>query len=248
MKLKTILSSIAVVTSAFTFNTQAEIIPGTSLSINLESANIVGSGRNLNMHRVPVVDIDTGETTLIDAAFKFSYTPSEGMEFVQISSAAVSPPMSVANIIPGVYKSQEGYCYKLEGPNLLDSNRSLYTFRGDGADTFASDCRNDGDDLTIQIVSGSATNHPDIGHREIVGHLPENYTYGYIANAADSNDAFRYYNNNSSTWAWSANKLIGVRQSGEQFIVGLFSEGVDNSGNIVDFDVPRQTVILTKIN
>lgn len=74
---------IKLVVAAFTFtlvslmsvNTFAEVVPGTTFSINFESANVVGSGRNINMHRVPVTDIDSGQTTLFDVAFKFTFSP-----------------------------------------------------------------------------------------------------------------------------------------------------------------------------
>ena len=46
---------------------------------------------------------------------------------------------------------------------------------------------------------------------------------------------------------WDQNELIGVRQSGDQSNIGLFSEGGDNNDIPNDFKDPRETVILTKI-
>ena len=107
--------------------------------------------------------------------------PQDGLIFEQITSATVSPPISVANIIPGVYSSQKGYCYILEGPTALNSNRSVYTIRSilvDGCNANSSRA------FSAQIVSGLAVNHPDIGERDIVSNLKDDYVYGYIANGA----------------------------------------------------------------
>ena len=139
----------------------AEVIPGTTLSIHFESGNVVGSGRNINMHRVPVVNIDTGQTTLFDVAFRFTYNPADGFIFEQISSVAVSQPVPVTNITPGVYKTQQGLCYILEGPSMIDNNRSLYTIRG--IDNTASlECPTSKDRFAATIVSGSAAGHPPL--------------------------------------------------------------------------------------
>lgn len=224
--------------SLLSVNVFAEVVPGTTFSINFESANVVGSGRNINMHRVPVTDIDTGQTTLFDVAFKFTFSPDAGLIFEQISSVTPSQPISVANIVPGLYMTQNNRCYLLEGPSLLNQNRSLYTIRGVGGDASAS-CRQV-DSFTATIISGSATGHPDIGSREIVPNLSETFVYGVISGSGTFRGAI--INNE-----WQQNEIIGVRQSGDQLIIGLFSEGIDASGTPVDFKDPRESAILTKI-
>lgn len=231
-------TSLGLAVSCALLPVSAEVIPGTSLSINFESSHIVGSGRNLNMMRIPVTNIDTGEITLIDASFKFTFDPNDGFTFGRIISAAISPPITaVANVIPGVYISQRGYCYQLEGPTALNANRSLYTFRA----VFNNGCNaNTAGSFTAQIASGVANGHPDIGEREIVPNLADTYVYGVVANG--ETDSRPEVNT-----TWQANELIGVRQSGEQLILGLFSEGIDNAGSPVDFKGPRETVILTKL-
>ena len=239
MNKKQIFSLLTITISSVFLPASAEVIPGTNLSVNFESAHIVGSGRHLNMQRVPVIDIDTGVTTLFDASFKFTFNPTEGLIFDQITSAAVSPPIAVANIISGIYSTQGGFCYILEGPTALDTSRSLYTFRGYKDENI---CRFSLDGFTAQIVSGSANGHPDIGGREIVPNLQDNYVYGFIANKATFSTSFPINLN------WEQNELIGVRQSGDQLIIGLFSEGVDNNDSPNDFKDPRETAILTKVN
>ncbi len=49
----------------------AETIPGTNYSIHFESAFIVGAGRNINVYRLPVVNVLTNEVALYDVYFEF---------------------------------------------------------------------------------------------------------------------------------------------------------------------------------
>lgn len=238
MNKKQIFALLGLLTSSALLPASAEVIPGTDLSVFFGSGHIVGSGRHLNMSRVPVVDINTGQTTFYDASFKFTLDPQDGLIFEQITSAIVSPPIAVANIIPGIYSTQKGYCFSLEGPTALDSNRSVYTFRAvvvDGCNANSSRT------FAAQIASGLAAGHPDIGDRDIVPNLMNDYVYGYIATG--STDGRPEINT-----AWGQNELLGVRQSGDQLIVGLFSEGVDTNGLPNDFSRPKETVILTKVS
>ncbi len=238
MNKKQIFGLLGLMASSAIVPAIAEVIPGTTLSVHFESGQVVGSGRHLNMTQIPVINIDTGERTLYDAAFKFTFDPGEGFIFEQITSVAISPPVSVANIVPGVYKSQSGRCFLLEGPSQLNANRSMYTLRG-AVQNEVTNCPTNGGGFTAQIISGAATNHPDIGDRDIVSNLQDTYVYGVIANAQTVNLEI---NGN-----WDQNELIGIRQSGDQLIVGLFSDGVDNNDVPNDFKDPRETVILTKV-
>lgn len=234
MKTKAIISALSVGLACFLpAGLSAEVIPGTNLSVHFESGNVVGSGRNINMHRVPVVDVNTGQTTLFDVAFRFTFNPADGFIFEQISSVTPSPPVPVTNITPGLYKNQVGTCYLLEGPSMIDANRSLYTIRGVNRD-FSANCGGL-DRFTASVVSGPAIGHPDIGSREIVSSLVNNYVYGFIS----ENDAAG--GTGSITPNWQQNELIGLRQSGDQLIIGLFSD------NGADFKDPVETAILTKV-
>ncbi|HEB78250.1 MAG TPA: hypothetical protein ENI90_06975 [Methylothermaceae bacterium] len=96
--------------------------------------------------------------------------------------------------------------------------------------------------LTAQIVSGAATGHPDIGQREIASFLSDQYVYGVISHGGDP-----LRNNADISRSWQENELIGLRQSGDKLIVGLFSEGVDNEGKPQDFKDPVETAILTRV-
>lgn len=153
----------------------AEVIPGTNLSIDFHSGHVVGAGRNINMIRIPVTDINTGQTALYDATFKFTFLLNQGFVFEKISSVAPSLPNLVrsADITPGLYRTQSGLCLLLEGPTLLNQSRSLYTFRGIGGTVSGINCGS-GANFSAQIVSGSAAGHPDIGGRDVVPSLTEN--------------------------------------------------------------------------
>jgi len=227
---------VGLVTTSVFNSVSAEVISGTNLSVNFESGHIIGSGRNINMNRVPVVNIDTGETVFYDASFKFTFSPSSGLIFEQISSAAISPPLSSSNLIPGVYQGDVGAAeYTLSEPSLLSDGRLLYTLRRS----------NTTGGFNAQIVTGSTENHPDIGAREIVANLSPTYTYGVIASAAssgDGNSSFRPFNEK-----WLENQLIGIRQTGDTLSVILFSEGVDSDNEPQDFSAQRSGAVLSKV-
>ncbi len=223
---------------AFTFASMlpatsfAEVVPGTDLSVDFHAGHVVGAGRNINMLRVPVTDINTGQTTLWDATFKFTFLPSEGFVFEEISSAAISQPVrAITDIATGLYKTQDNFCYLLEGPTILDADRSLYTIRG----VTETGCSSGADALAAQIVSGPASGHPDIGARDIVPNLPNTWVYGYLSSG--SRLAGTLINRDD----WDLNELIGLRQSGEQLILGLFSK------DGADFKDPVKSAILTRV-
>ncbi|MBX3629192.1 MAG: hypothetical protein KF908_04615 [Nitrosomonas sp.] len=230
MRTKAIISTFSVGLACFLpTGLSAEVIPGTDFSIDFHAGHVVGAGRNINMIRVPVTDVNTGQTTLWDATFKFSFIPTQGFVFEEISSVSPSQPGSITDIVPGLYRTQQGRCLLLEGSTLLDGNRSLYTIRGVQEEGCGAQ-----DNFSAQIVSGIASGHPDIGERDIVINLSDNWTYGFMADRASNSSG-------STLQPFSQNHLIGIRQSGEQLILGRFSDGG------ADFKDPVQTLILTRL-
>lgn len=168
--------------------------------------------------------------------FKFTFDADRGLIFQEISSAAVSPPLlSTTNLIPGVYQGRGGYCYVLEEPTLLTNNHSLYIFKSHNE----GNCQNSGG-FSSQITSGLSVDNPEFGAREIVPNLKDSFVYGVISETTTSRNPT--INSN-----WQGNELIGLRQAGNDLVVGLFSDGVDNNGNIVDFKEPRGTIVLKKL-
>jgi hypothetical protein len=223
----------AVAGSMFAGPAVSEVIPGTNLKIDFHAGHVIGNGRHVNMLRVPVTDINTGQTTLFDVSFRFSFLPNQGFTFEEIASVAISQPVqTIMNIRTGLYRTQDGTCYVLEGPTILNDSRSLYTFRGIQADG----CR--GDQLTAEIVSGPAAGHNGIGTREIVPHLSDDWTYGFLASRSSGGSGGLI-----NRYIWHTNALIGIRQSGEQLILGRFTD----EGTGADFREPLQTVILTRV-
>lgn len=83
----------------------AEVVPGTDFSIDFHAGHVVGAGRNINMIRVPVTDVNTGQTTLWDATFKFSFIPNQGFVFEEISSVSPSQPGSITDVVPGLLQN-----------------------------------------------------------------------------------------------------------------------------------------------
>jgi len=214
---------------------QSEIIPGTTVSVHFESTHIVGSGRSLNMHRVPVIDVNTGQTTYYDVSFDFTLNPEKGLIFEQMSSVAISPPLiSTTNLVSGRYQDGKGYCYDLETPTFFSDSRSLYIFKAVGC------TESENFSFTAQIISGPAVEHPGIGHRPIVAHLPDTYVYGIIATRPAHGAALIGYN-------WEAKEIIGLMQTGDNLTVALFTDGQDSDDNWNDFSIPVETVILEKM-
>ena len=113
----------------------------------------------------------------------------------------------------------------------MDADRSIYTIRG----IVETGCNNVIDTLAAQIVSGPASGHPDIGTRDIVPNLSNTWVYGYLSSGSRLSGSLINRDD------WDLNELIGLRQSGEQLILGLFSK------DGADFKDPVKSAILTRV-
>ncbi len=213
------------------FPAHSERVSGTNLSVHFESAQITGTGTDVKMHRVPVINLKTGKTTFYDAVFKFTFTPGVGLEFVRISSANVSPPLPASNLRTGIYKNIEGRCYRLAGPTELSNGRVLYTLSPVVDETI--DCTRSVM-FSAQFVTGKPVGHPDIGGREIASSLTEDYVWGLVATAGICSG--------TPSCNWDTSELVGLRQNGEQLILALFS-----SYRGEDFTAPVDSTVLTRI-
>lgn len=209
----------------------ADVVPGTTADIHFESAHLIGSGREVHARRLPVVDTDSGAITYYDTVFRLSQV--NGRFVMDLTSAQQSPRVEgFDNIRPGVYQDSNSACYALGGPTLLTDGRRLYTLDGT---TEPAGCYQGTSTFRAQFLSGPPAGHPDIGGREIARSLKSTYLYGYIATSAN--------------WArggvdtdWEENELLGVRQSGNQLILGDFTDSDQ------DFADPRKTAILTRVS
>jgi hypothetical protein len=198
----------------------AEVITGTNLSINFESANIVGSGRYINIHRLPVMNTNDGNITHYDASLKFAFHNGE-LIFERISSAKISPPLNSLNYIPGTYKDTSGSEYTLQEPSYLSGGRLLYTLFKSG--------------FSLQFVSGSPVGNPDIAHREIINSLNDTYSYGLIIDQT----CCGVFGDTDKLWL--ENQLIGVRQNNNNLQITLFTEGSE------DFNYQIAGAVLTRV-
>jgi len=209
-------------------NAFAELIPGTDYSVHFESGNIIGTGRSINMHHIPVIDTGTGTTTFYDISFEFTYTPATGLEFNRTSSAALSPLLSSSNLIPGTYKDETGYTFVLDGPSSLPNNRLLYTLSGNAFST--------------HIITGSVYGHPDIGGRAIIDSLSDTLAYGLIAVGYGQDT---YIPNGYLLRYWPTNGIVGLRQTGNTLTISLYSFRDD--GVMTDYSSPKLGVTLTRV-
>jgi len=235
---KLLFNGFLATTLSFSVMPAQSEIPGSSPCVHFESTLSVGAGHTVNMHNVPVKDVN-GDTTYYDLSFGFTFSPENGVSFETISSPIISPPViSATSLVAGRYKDTKGYCYELAGPTFFSETRSLYHFKV-VVDT-NNGCpipRNHGYNLTAQLISGTAVGHPIIGHRAIVEHLQNTYIYGIIADAQNSNYP-------SIDKNWKSNEIIGLMRSSNGLIIARFTDDKDSKGNWKDSKFPVKMVIL----
>ncbi|MDT8363916.1 MAG: hypothetical protein RQ714_04620 [Nitrosomonas sp.] len=205
---------------------QAEEVPGTNLDVQFQSGHIVGSGRKINMLRIPVTDTTNNQTTFFDASFSFNFVPGQGFVFEGLT-AGLSQPVATSNIRSGKYLDTVSWCYQIDGPSLLPDGRSFYSIRAGG-----EGCPNN-NGFSANFTTGPATGHPDIGGRSIVTSLNNSWEYGIVSNTTSNSSGFR---------VWPANGLIGVRQNGDQITFALFDL---NGGDTAE---PQQSSVLSRIS
>lgn len=230
MNQKYVLSVLTLaLAGTISMDVQAETVPGTNLSVNFQSAHIVGAGRNINVLRVPVTDLTTGQTTHFDASFRFTFRPNEGFLF-ETMTAALSAPVSTNNIRSGLYQETLGSrCYRVDGPSLISDGRSFFSIRG--LTSTISGCNPSA--FSSQFVTGPAVGHPDIGLRDVAPNLNESWAYGVVGGTMTST---------TTTFSdWPANGLVGIRQNGDQLTISLFDL---NGGDTIE---PQRSSILTRI-
>lgn len=95
----------------------AELIPGTTLSIDFQAAQIQGAGKKINMYRIPVTDTASGHVSYYDAVFDFNFANGQIVfdrtSFINSSTGQIS---SNENFLPGNYKDPRGNTYTVTGP------------------------------------------------------------------------------------------------------------------------------------
>ena len=119
-------SALAAAITAILYTTaplaSADVVPGTQSDVHFESSQLVGSGRDINALRLPVVDVKSGRVDYYDTRFRLSLV--DGAFVMKIIGASKSPAvLGFDNITPGVYQDSNDACYGVGGPTLLPDGR-----------------------------------------------------------------------------------------------------------------------------
>ncbi len=218
--MKNSITAITILFSSLYYpNVAAEPVPNTNLDVHLESSSIIGTGRSINIHRLPIIDTLTGTTTYYDASFEFGVDVNGELVFERKSSIAATPPSSVENFIAGTYESSDKTQYVLDGPSLLSDGRTGWVLTSEK--------------YNASWITGTAQGHPTIGNLTIVDKLSGNISYGLQGNNSWGSDL------------WKSARIIGTQQIGKSIIISSFhnSEYYDNN----DYSTARDTFMLTLV-
>ena len=205
---KTLISTLACSTLFATSYVSAETVPGSDFNVHFEASNIVGSGRSINIHRVPVVIDSTGETLFFDASFKLSLDSNKKLifdSFTQITSPSIN---SVDNFVAGTYQDTVGNKYILSGPSVVGNGRAGWALSATG----------EGGSFSASWVTGAAIGHPAIGNREITNELASGFAYG--VQGVNNSGGGSLQNN------WREGLLIGAQQTGDTIVLSRFHETI----------------------
>ena len=159
--------------SALSSVAHAETVSGTDLNVHLESANIVGTGLTVDMHRVPVVSNSTGATAYYDVSYKLTTDSKGNLTFANFTQTSSSTLNSAENFIPGTYVDQSGNKYRVSGGGIIN-NRTTWNMTS----------LTTGIILTANWATGAASGNPIIdpdGTRSSLTKLLLGQSYGYIS-------------------------------------------------------------------
>lgn len=222
---KTLVQSLTSLALFSTSLAYAETIPGTDFNLHFESANIVGSGRSVNMHRVPVVLDSTGETLFFDVSFKMSLDANKQLifdGFSQITSPSIN---SVDNFVAGTYQDTHGNKYVLSGPSIV----------GDGRTGWALSAIGEGGSFSVSWITGAAVAHPSIGNREISSELASGFSYG--VQGTNNSGGGNLQSN------WREGSLIGAQQVGNTLVLSRFHA----ASSFTDSSTPSASINLIRV-
>ena len=203
----------------------AETVPGSDFNVHFEASNIVGSGRSINIHRVPVVIDSTGETLFFDASFKLSLDSNKQLifdSFTQITSPSIN---NVDNFISGAYQDTVGNKYILSGPSIVGNGRASWALSSTEVTV--------GGNFTNSWVTGAASEHPSIGNRAIAAELLAGFAYG--VQGTNNNDSL------DIRGGWTTGGLIGAQQVGGTLVLSRFHGGPN------DRSTPSATINLIRV-
>jgi hypothetical protein len=179
----------------FTAPVHAELIPGTTLSLDMQSAQIQANGRNVNVYRLPVTDTATGAVTFFDAVFQFGVLSDGSVGFTRTSSAAVSAAQLRAadNFVAGTYRDAAGNLYEVTGPAAMPGGRLSYAIAASTA----------GKTFSASWITGTASANPQFGSSSTKPAEGSAAAFGVLGD--------KTFNPSSST-AWGTGYAIGATQ------------------------------------
>lgn len=195
----------------------AETVPGTDYNVHFGSASIVGTGRSINMHRVPVVLESTGNTVYFDVSFKLSLDGNKQLVFDGFSQITSPSLNSVENFVPGTYKDQTGNSYSVSGGGVTGS-RTVWSVVS----------TTEGVEFNATWITGTPAGHPLIGNHELVTELIPGPSFGILGaeNISDSN--FR------------DGGLMAANQAGNSLIISSYH-------SVYDYSSVQDTFVLTLV-
>lgn len=217
-------ASLAALSTSLVFS---ESVPGTDFNIHFEASNIVGTGRSINMHRVPVVIGSTGETLFFDVSFKLSMDSNKQLifdGFSQITSPSIN---NVDNFISGTYQDTVGNKYILSGPSVVSDGRTGWALSTTELTV--------GGNFTNSWVTGAVSGHPSIGNRTIVTELLNGFAYGVQGTNENNSLDIR--------GGWRAGSLIGAQQIGDTLVLSRFHE----ASSFTDSSTPSASINLIRV-
>jgi len=177
----------------------ADAQPSTDSSLHFDAAHIIGSGSSIIVHRVPVRNMNTNETTLYNVTLELSVTDT-GLFTVTHLSSVESPSQqhSADHFIPGNYTDDAGNCYIVSSGGITADGRNVGSVRSDANEyTF-----------NASWMSGPIKGHPLVGNAEVAMALLDGPSYGTVG--ASSNRGF------------CRGHLIAAAQTGESVTITAF--------------------------
>ena len=221
---KIIISATLLAMSGMAF---AEVIPGTTLSIDMQAAQVQAGGRNVSMYRIPVTDSSTGKTNYYDATFQFGVLSDGSVGFSRTTSAAVStsPVLPADNFLAGTYLSSAGKTYIVSGPSLVAGGRYSYSVLMSDSTTSTF--------FNATWITGTVAGHPLLSG------------INYTKPSDGASGAFGIMGSTNIGGGWCGSYVMGATQSSATTIT-LQYYGADFCGSTSYYAAPRTSFTITK--
>ncbi len=206
--------------------TYAEVIPGTTLSIDFQAGQVQAGGRTVHIYRIPVTDTNSGTTTFYDASFDFGVLSDGSIGFTRTSSAAVSsaPLTAGDNFIAGTYADSFGAIWTVSGPSVVAGGRYSYSAVSASG-------------VSISWMTGPVASHPQIGSLSTKPADGAAGAFGVMGTNPDDSKATGV----STDTNWEPGYIIGAtQQSSTSILLSRFHSGPNSYTSV------KSSFVLTK--